>query len=368
MPLCVAGGGLQAAAQSKRYFAHQPPKLVVQIVVGHMRADYLQRFKNNFTTKGFRVFINEGTVFSNAGYGYALTQTMPGLATIAAGCSPAQHGITADNWYDRNSDKVTSACRDPEARDLEGGSRFPFSPRQLMATTFGDEMKLAAPDTRVFSVAMHPEAAIMAGGHTADAAFWWDADRGAFTSNQYYMPKLPEWANEFNAKKFAASYLARPWNTLYPYRRYTAKAEPKTLAFQHKGDTYLMLREQSASQGKPDYAALCATPYADNLLKDFVNTLIVSENLGREAGTDIVMVYLNACKEAGGRYGILSVELEDAVYRTDENIKQFISFLQDHIGKEQVLVVLASDHGAGYSQKELSATASLTAPLRAAAP
>lgn len=61
------------------------PKLVVQIVVSGMRYDYLERFGSNFTNDGFKSFYTDGVVYKNAHYGYMLTTTEAGLATISTG-------------------------------------------------------------------------------------------------------------------------------------------------------------------------------------------------------------------------------------------------------------------------------------------
>jgi hypothetical protein len=223
----------------------------------------------------------------------------------------------------------------------------------MMATTWSDELKLIAP-TRVYSIAMQPEIAVILGGHNANAAFWWDASNSSFTSNAYYMSTLPVWAQDFNSKNFAALYLKKTWSTLYPLRRYTAKPAPNALVFDQNNERYLMLNLNGAAGKKSvdQNANFQNSPFADNLLKDFVNTLIVNENLGQNEGTDVLTIYLDACRTAGSRHGLLSIELEDAVYRTDENIKQFISFLQEYLGKDKLLVVLTSDRGAAYSQAE----------------
>ena len=50
------------------------PKLVVQVVVDQMRAEYLQRFNHQFAEDGgFRILLDEGKVYRNTHYNYIPT-------------------------------------------------------------------------------------------------------------------------------------------------------------------------------------------------------------------------------------------------------------------------------------------------------
>ena len=66
-------------------FSHEKPKLVVGIVVDQMRYDYIYRFWQDFGDDGFKKLINEGHFFRNCQFGYVLTYTGPGHASIFTG-------------------------------------------------------------------------------------------------------------------------------------------------------------------------------------------------------------------------------------------------------------------------------------------
>ena len=85
------------------------PKLLVGIVVDQMRYDYLFRYWDKLGDGGFKKMIQNGYLFKNANYSYVPTYTAPGHATIYAGCTPSQHGIVANEWYDE-SFKVKRYC------------------------------------------------------------------------------------------------------------------------------------------------------------------------------------------------------------------------------------------------------------------
>jgi Uncharacterized proteins of the AP superfamily len=87
------------------------PKLLVGIVVDQMRYDYLFRYWDKLGDDGFKKMITNGYLFKNANYSHIPTYTAPGHATIYSGCTPSQHGIVANEWYDE-SFKVNKYCVD----------------------------------------------------------------------------------------------------------------------------------------------------------------------------------------------------------------------------------------------------------------
>ncbi|MDR1226240.1 MAG: alkaline phosphatase family protein [Prevotellaceae bacterium] len=344
--------GISATAQRK--LPSDKPKLIVQIVVGQLRNDYLLRFKNNLNSEGFYTFMYDGMYCNNARYQYMLTQTAPGLATIATGANPAQHGITSDSWYDRAGNKIQEACYDYGSTPLESSNdKLRKSPRKLLASTFSDELKLLNKKSKVFGVAFNPEEAILLSGHNANAAFWMDDVSGNFTTSDYYISELPSWVKDFNQKNFADTYLNRNWDSFYPIEKYiTATEQQKTLTAS-ANYSFLDLAKKNATKRR-EYSLIRETPYGDNLTKDFAISLIVGENLGRDNTTDFLSIYFSAVRDLGDEFGTLSPELEDAIYRTDENIKHLLAFLNRQVGKENVLVILTSDHGCNLSQAELA--------------
>ena len=85
--------GHDAIAQDNR------PKLVVNIVVGSMRAADLERYAEGFGDGGFKRLMREGVNFTDAEYDYALTSTEAGLATLATGAQPSVHGVIGRSWF-----------------------------------------------------------------------------------------------------------------------------------------------------------------------------------------------------------------------------------------------------------------------------
>src|SRR5690606_12473740 len=78
------------------------------------------------------------------------------------------------------------------------------SPRNLLASTVTDELKLATNfQSKVIGIAIKDRGGILPAGHFADAAYWFESKSGNWISSTYYMEELPKWVNDFNSQKLA---------------------------------------------------------------------------------------------------------------------------------------------------------------------
>ena len=116
-----------------------PPRLVILISMDQMRADYFDRFANEYTG-GLKRISRDGLVCSNADLNYACSETGPGHASLATGSYPHTHGILANEWPDRRTRQQVNCVRDTSAKPLagEGGK---VSPSNLTVTALGDWLK-----------------------------------------------------------------------------------------------------------------------------------------------------------------------------------------------------------------------------------
>src|SRR5271169_6923282 len=96
------------------------PKLVVVIVIDQFRADYLERYRDQFGDAGFRLFLDHGAYFTDCNYNYANTRTAPGHATLFTGSYTSGHGIVANEWWDPQNKKMVTSVEDDTTK-LVGG-------------------------------------------------------------------------------------------------------------------------------------------------------------------------------------------------------------------------------------------------------
>src|SRR5262245_19320798 len=143
-----------------------PPRLVILISMDQMRADYFDRFANEFTG-GLQRLSRDGMVCGSADLNYACSETGPGHASLATGSYPHTHGILANEWPDRRTQTQVYCVGDTSAKPVagEGGKA---SPVNLTVTALGDWLKAASPQSKVISVAAKDRAAVLMGGQRPD--------------------------------------------------------------------------------------------------------------------------------------------------------------------------------------------------------
>ncbi|MBV9610969.1 MAG: alkaline phosphatase family protein, partial [Acidobacteriaceae bacterium] len=184
------------------------PKLVVGIVIDQFRYDYLTRFRSAYHG-GLDQLLNEGADFTNAFYQQIPTVTAVGHSIFLSGAMPSVSGIVGNAWYDRDEAKVVTSVCDWDEKNVGGAQADqglkctdsdPASPRRLLVSTVGDELRTAYGDAKVIGISIKARAAILPSGHRATGAYWFDDVTGNFISSTFYMAALPGWAREFNGR------------------------------------------------------------------------------------------------------------------------------------------------------------------------
>lgn len=331
--------------------AQNTPPVIVGIVVQQMRYDAIARYGKVMSDNGFKRIMYQGANCSNAYYEYMITEPAPGFATICTGANPCNHGIVANSWYDRVTKKYVQAVADNKysavGAEAETGKA---SPKQLLGTTIGDEMKLSNfKQSKVYSVSWNNYSAVIPAGRLGNAAFWFDEKSGKIISNTFYMDKLPGWVDDFNAQLLPDSYLDRGWFTLKNMSDYRASLPDNSfyeLGINGKSTFPYDLRTMSAGK---DFQLLRYTPYSNELIKEFVLQLIEREDIGKDEFTDLLMINFAAPGYASDVFGIRSVELEDIYIRLDNDISAILNKLDQKLGKGNYVVFLTADRGSADS-------------------
>lgn len=338
------------SAQRTPRIPSERPRLVVGIVVDHMRGDYLFRYWNQLSEGGFKRLINQGTFCKNTRYNYLYSQTGVDHATIFTGTDPCYHGIISHGWFDRITEQTNIANEDTRQSIVGGISHEgKVSAVNLLAPTLGDEMKLINNHSKVFGVALKSEAAVFSAGHAADAAYWMEEKSGNFVTSTYYKDTLSNWVSDFNKKRFADFYLNRSWT---PYH----EGKQVSVADKIMGKVGLsngFFHDLSKEKKQKGYKVLGATPFGNMLVKDFSIATIVNENLGKDDDPDLLTVNFSCLDATQHQYEPFAPEMIDNIIRLDREIEYFLNFLDEQIGQENVLVFLTSNQTADYTPKML---------------
>src|SRR3989442_416430 len=216
----VAAVALLAAYAVRTNAQADLPKLAVILVVDQMRADYVDRFKADWTG-GLKRLVTRGAWFRRAAYPYLSTVTCAGHATIATGTFPHVHGVLQNVWWDRDARKVMTCTEDPGVKNIgyaasvTGGD----SAYRLEASTFADEMRRQL-SAHVVSLSVKDRSAIMLAGHGGEAVTWLStALDGWVTSSAFTTSPVPAVKAFVEANPIDADF-GKSWTRLLPAARY----------------------------------------------------------------------------------------------------------------------------------------------------
>jgi predicted AlkP superfamily pyrophosphatase or phosphodiesterase len=330
------------------------PRLVLLIVVDQFRYDYLERFGDLFVANGFRRLMRDGASWVQSNCNYMPTYTAPGHATIFSGAWPAETGIVGNEWIDRTTGKKVTSVSDDSVRTLGGGPNEPASsPRRLMTSTLGDELRLATNDrSKVIGISVKDRSAILPVGRHANAAYWFSTQSGNIVSSTYYFDDLPAWVEKFNSSRPADKFFGAKWERLLDQSEYLRRAGPDTPSWEKVGpgtnDTNTFPHTITGglqASGPQFYGALDFSPFSNELLLLFAEEALVNEKLGQDDDTDVLTVSFSANDYVGHRFGPYSQEVMDISLRVDRQIGTLLDFVNAKVGLANTLVVLTADHG-----------------------
>ncbi|MDB4635483.1 alkaline phosphatase family protein [Flavobacteriaceae bacterium] len=326
------------------------PKLVVGIVVDQMRYDYISRFWNGYSEGGFKRLVKEGFNFKNNHYNYAPTSTGPGHASVYTGTTPASHGIIGNDWYDKEiGASVYCAADNTYASVGTTSAAGQMSPKQLLTTTISDQLKLHTQSrSKVIAIALKDRGAVLPGGHTADAAYWFHGKgEGSWISSTFYMEALPSWVTQFNSK--VPQQYKKPWDLLKSEKAYTQSGSDKNnYEGTYRGETAAVFPHDLVSlwEANGAYDILKATAYGNSLTADFALAALKGENLGKGVDTDFLAVSFSSTDYVGHQFGVNSREIEDTYYRLDLDLERLLKALDAQVGPGNYSLFLTADHAA----------------------
>jgi hypothetical protein len=319
----------QAPRAQARASAAPAIRLVLLVAVDQFRADYLTRFASEYTA-GLARLTRRGANFRQAYLDHYPTVTAVGHATMLTGAYPGVSGIIGNDWFDRDGGASVTSVVDASTQ-LVGGQGTGASPRRLLVSTVGDELKSAAdhrpPDQRpkVFGLSLKDRSAILSSGHRADGAYWANGRTGTFVTSTYYRAEPHPWVAAFNAMMPADRFAGRLWE-------FAGGPEGKG-------------RAMPATPGPQLYSAMAGSPFGNDFLKDFAIAALEHEKLGQRGVTDLLSVSFSSNDSVGHTHGPDSAEVRDISVKTDLVLGQLFERVDALVGLEHTLVIFTTDHG-----------------------
>lgn len=329
---------------------HAQPRLVVNIVVGSLRADDLNRYEANFSEGGFRRLMQGGACFTDASFDYMQTTTPVSIATLSTGAMPSTHGVVADRWFDYVTNKVTPLIEDKREQSINFSSGSgQYSPRHLTAETLSDALMAQSPESKVTTIAIDPLSAIVTAGHAGEV-YWMERNKTFWTTSSYYTDQLPIWVAPYNEAEINQAYIVKRWTTMLPYDNYRNSQVSRIEGLHSKNNKRIdFVGDPATSKKNADitpYDMMLFSPAGNSAVLAFAKQVIGKNELGKDTTTDILNIVLDTPRYISSHFGPESVEYEDMLYRLDLDMADFITFVLAQVASpEQVVITLTSDHG-----------------------
>jgi predicted AlkP superfamily pyrophosphatase or phosphodiesterase len=309
------------------------PKLIVAISVDQYSWDLFSTYRAAYTAGLKR--LASGIVYT--GYqSHGATETCPGHSTILTGRHPSGTGIIANDWYDRQTDRMVYCVAVPGAKD---NSAQWMGPQTIHVDALGSWIKAARPGSRVFAMSGKDRAAIGMAGKYADEVYWWVDGQGFVTSTYSSAGTAPgnDAAQAYDRK------LLESWGDRLP-QPWPAQISPRCAAMQ-KAYSYNRISLSGAvpPEGSGEVKNVRYSPLFDSVLLDFAGTVIDRVKLGQGAGTDLLALSFSANDYVAHRFGPGGAEMCVQQAMLDATLGKLFARL-DTLGVPYV-VMLTADHG-----------------------
>jgi predicted AlkP superfamily pyrophosphatase or phosphodiesterase len=326
------------------------PKLIVMIVVDQMRGDYVDKFQGEWSG-GLKRLVEEGAWFRAAAYPYAATETCVGHATVSTGSFPTAHGMVANGWWDRDSQKMVTCTADPNVKNTayagattKGGD----SAWRMRMPSYAEELKFQTGGaTRVVTFSLKARAAITMAGHKGDAATWFDTGTGAWVTSSPYgtMP----FVEDFVKKQPMTADFGKTWSLALPTSAYlyddkvvgAADVDGWTAGFPYP----LKGKAESSTPDQAFYEQWATSPFADTYLTEMAEAAVDSLGLGKSGATDYLGVSYSSVDYVGHAFGPRSREIQDVLVRLDRDLGELFAHLDRKLGRGNYVVGFTADHG-----------------------
>ncbi|MDR3137290.1 MAG: alkaline phosphatase family protein [Tannerellaceae bacterium] len=318
----------------------EAPHLVVFIAVDQLRGDYLEYFSATLSQGGFKRLLGAGTVFAGVDFDFPNLDCATAMATLCTGTNPALHGIDGSRAFDFDTEREYSILYDADF--LGNYTDNHFSPKALISSTFGDELKIASKGrSQVFAIAATPEAAILSAGHAGDAAFWIDDANGKWATTTFYRD-LPWYVDRYNngPEALSARLGAMVWVPRLPLEEYCAFPYLlDDLPFRH---TFPPDNPESI----PDFKT---SPFVNDEITQLAIRFLEFGVLGARPVPDLLAITFHAGLFRPQRDKEYTREVQDLYLRLDANLDTFLQVIDTKVGLSHTLIVLT---GTGYFDTE----------------
>lgn len=313
----------------------QRPKLIVSIAVDGLRSDVISLLWNELSSGGLRRMIRDGSYCRNMSFPYWSVGAVPDYATVYSGTIPTDHSVCSDSYWDPKTRKDFSYLYDADRKGVNTSTKI--SPRNLVTSTFTDELKLnTMGKSKVITVAINPQEAVVMAGHGGNGTVWIDDETGQWASSNYYGNALPTWAQRANMFNQAQEFTRQSWSNFYMSSQY------KTTSSQSRSSAMFIYPLSEQSGKALPYSKFKESPFVNTMVRELAMNAIKDEYIGIDENPDVVNLQFSVRGFNQATTGVLTAEIEDSYYRLDKEIKTLMDALDNSCGAGNVLYMVYS--------------------------
>lgn len=322
------------------------PKLIISLVVDQMRPDLLTKYDDLYNG-GFRWLIDHGKWFTNTHHEHGYTATGPGHFSIGSGQYPSKLAVLGNSFYDRDLKKIVNCVEDSKAKVIGSDKGKARSYSRYQTTALGDWIREDYPKSKIISIGGKDRTAVMLGGKNPNLVLYWNYN-GSFISSDYYVQSLPNWVDAFNKDLNAESYKDSLWLKSLEeavYLKYSRIDNFKGEEDTYLNETYSPVFPIGFNKDDDPKVSLMNKPWFEREVLKLAKLAIDEEKLGLDDSPDMLYVGFSAMDWMIHDYGPYSQEIMDALIKLDKYLGDFIDYIDQKIGLENVLFVTTADHG-----------------------
>jgi len=297
------------------------PRLTVAVVVDGMRQETLDQLRPYWQQGGLRT-LSEEAYQTTIRYPHIVYGGGECVATLMTGTTPAEHGIAADTYFRRSDRKPHPILEDSSEKGI--GCTASLSPRNLLAATIGDEMRIRyGKRSHIYALGLDANTTILMAGHAADGCCWLDGTTAQWVSTSYYGEQLPYSINAWNEGTRRQELLARTWTPRLDIDLYNSPTETE----RDKGFSYTT--EQ-----------VLHTPIANTMVIESALALQKHEHLGEDNIPDLLCLHLTTRSPQATTDQLRSAEQEDMYLWLNQDLGYLIDQLARVIGVQHLRIVV----------------------------
>ncbi len=310
------------------------PKLIVNIAIDGLRSDYISLFWDKLDTHGLRRLIRQGNYCKNTTFPYMNVGNAADYASVLTGTLPSEHGICGLTYWDRKTRTAQSFLYDASKKGVN--SSLFLSPKNIMTSTFSDELKLNTQGrAKIVTIAQNADEAVVMAGHSGDIALWIDDANGEWATSSYYSSMLPSWAVKINSFNSGKNYVQYNWTNFYIPSYYKANSTQSLSAATFNYPLSAMTTDRNAP-----YRKFKETPFANTMVCETAISALKSEYMGLYEVPDLLNLQLTVKGFNQSNTGVLTAETQDMYFRLDKDLRTLMDEIDSVCGAENVLYVL----------------------------